>query len=624
MLLDSPLILISAVVALAGLAELSRYVWFLYQRTLSDSYFVRWLTNEQKQALKHANIPFTAQVFDAEGDGVLLARKDFKKALRVLKANVVEYVIIRLNQVHEAVLTFTPEDEKELRQFGVYFDSKKVGSRRTLQRVVHDVLMPSLKRDIVIHTTRGAVESPPDDDCFHLYLYAAPERTGKQKAPERLMGVPVKNRGETLAPTGRGIPVIDTATNFVLAEIVGDSVYICLDIIQDRKRSQQRGLLARVLQKVEEELLAERFLTEIISNANRDGKFDRDDAELDGFDVTSNGFDARRQQVISMLVRDILLPVVKRNVIVKNMQGANAFPAEDGSFRIYFNSSPQGSASLSVPDRLWGVRLLKKGNAFPPSALGLPLVDDSGFVLGELVDNNLYFHQEYMLYGCQMEAALLARLLIQVRDEIALGGSGPEKIHERVGSLFIAECLRQVSASGAANARVTSQDALKAQGEFRELLKATRLEETNLIRLQAAPAEELGREYDELLKLANVIEVQVTKDVIKVTTDTIYCRNPKTGKRHDIGAFEIQISTSANWVKWYNKTRKVNGGRNGMNAPHVDENGNACYGNTKDLFPMLIGKREFATVVQLAIAFVEAVNLDDNWGKFIGNWPTAD
>ena len=60
-----------------------------------------------------------------------------------------------------------------------------------------------------------------------------------------------------------------------------------------------------------------------------------------------------------------------------------------------------------------------------------------------------------------------------------------------------------------------------------------------------------------------------------------------------------------------------------MNAPHVDPNGNACMGNTRDLFPALIQKREFASAVQLAIAFVEAVNVADNWGAYITNWPVA-
>jgi hypothetical protein len=141
--------------------------------------------------------------------------------------------------------------------------------------------------------------------------------------------------------------------------------------------------------------------------------------------------------------------------------------------------------------------------------------------------------------------------------------------------------------------------------------------------LQAAPAEEIGREFDELTQLANVVGVKVEGDKIVVSTDVLYCVHPKTHVRYEIGAFDIHIDISRSIVQWVNKTRKVAGGSGQMNAPHVDPHGNACLGNTKDLFPQLIHKREFASVVQLAIAFVEAVNVDDNWGAYIVNWPVA-
>jgi hypothetical protein len=38
---------------------------------------------------------------------------------------------------------------------------------------------------------------------------------------------------------------------------------------------------------------------------------------------------------------------------------------------------------------------------------------------------------------------------------------------------------------------------------------------------------------------------------------------------------------------------------------------------------MLIKKREFASAVQLAIAFVESVNTSDAWGKGISRFPEA-
>jgi hypothetical protein len=39
------------------------------------------------------------------------------------------------------------------------------------------------------------------------------------------------------------------------------------------------------------------------------------------------------------------------------------------------------------------------------------------------------------------------------------------------------------------------------------------------------------------------------------------------------------------------------------------------------MFPELIRNREFASVVQLAILFLESVNITDIWGRQIGEWP---
>jgi hypothetical protein len=93
---------------------------------------------------------------------------------------------------------------------------------------------------------------------------------------------------------------------------------------------------------------------------------------------------------------------------------------------------------------------------------------------------------------------------------------------------------------------------------------------------------------------------------------------------HEIGAFDIQIPTNGSSdIRWFNRTRKVDGYREGMNAPHVWAAGNACLGNTEALFPKLTAKRDFASAVQVAVAFIEYVNVDDPAGKLIHHWPYA-
>src|SRR5262249_35805373 len=153
--------------------------------------------------------------------------------------------------------------------------------------------------------------------------------------------------------------------------------------------------------------------------------------------------------------------------------------------------------------------------------------------------------------------------------------ASPDRVKQLVGTHFQKECQRQALGAGKNTPSATAVQT--AQRDFQSALKSARLAEIEYVRLQGSPSEELGREFDELLKLANVTDVSVTNDTIVVKTNTLYCVHPKTGSKHEIGEFEIHISMSSNLVKWYNQTRKVHGGGANMNAPHVDANGNACY-----------------------------------------------
>ncbi|HEY9786786.1 MAG TPA: hypothetical protein V6D17_15395 [Candidatus Obscuribacterales bacterium] len=595
-------------------------LWRRHEQSLPDSYFLRWLTNDQKTALKRASVNFTETVLNAGEPGILISAKDFRRARKALKAHVAAIEEQRAGQVHEAVLTFALPNGKELARLKTTVEGKiNWFTRWKLSRAVREVLMPSVKTNIVIHLSRGYPAAPIVDESFHVFLYSSPQASTSVRPPQRVLGLSPARRN-ALQPCGVGVPIIDNLTDFAVAELVDNCLYVNVDVLGSRRESPDYGLLVRVLQKVDEELIADRFLAELVNNINAEDSLAQKPG-LENFRVTAEGFSGRRQTVLTSLIREILTPAVNSDVLITNMRGTNQIPLDGDTFRIFFNCSPSGQTVLDVPERLWGYRLLKRGPAFAPSALGLPIVDDSGFIVGELIDNNLYLHQEYIHYGSKLEAALMARLLLEVRRAMRSRlHTSAAAIDTQVTSHFVTECQRQVQIF---KNRSKHADAAASQNTLRELLKSARREEFNLLRLQAAPGEELGREFDELLKNKNVTGVTVTNDTIVVTTRTIYCVHPKTKVKYDIGAFEIHIGISSGSVKWFNTTRKVNGGNGAMNAPHVDGKGNACFGNTKDLFPMLISKREFASVVELAIAFVESVNLDDNWGLYITNWPVA-
>lgn len=129
-------------------------------------------------------------------------------------------------------------------------------------------------------------------------------------------------------------------------------------------------------------------------------------------------------------------------------------------------------------------------------------------------------------------------------------------------------------------------------------------------------------EYDKLVSLPKVRDVQVADGVIKVFTDTLCCVDDRTGKIHEVGAFRIDVFTngSNDGVRWINLTRKIGD----MNAPHVNSEGKACFGTSATGFAEFLAAQEYALVALYAINFVESVNTADTWGAKISNWPVVE
>lgn len=597
---------------------------------IPNNVFVRWLTEGQKEKLRLASIPYTQLNAGPGEDGVSFSPQSFARAKRLLKGKVIEVFPPSTGRAfEEAVLAFPNPNARELRSFDTkvagslrWYDLRGLIKRRKLASVVSNALMPSVKKDIVIHLSHGQAAAPVNDGKFHVFLHSTPANVGAVNVPSRLLGATMQNRATAFSASGNGVPIIEPNSNFAVAELVDTNLYVHLDLVTKRTLNVRSGVLLRVLQQVEGELAADQFLAEIIESVKAEDAVSGNTASSN-FVVENEGVTGRRAVVLSSLVKEILAPVVGSNVVIRNCAGQNANPVEDGKFRIFLYSSPIGAPCMVAPERVWGHRMLKREPAFAPSANGMPIIDDNGFIVGEIIGRNLYLHMQFIHFGAKMEAALAAKLLVEVRKEVTSAvGADRQAITEKVGEHFVDECLRQFSEGK--GRKVTSAEVSQAQANFSSQLRAARLDEFNLFRLQAAPGEEIGREFDELMNLANVKNVRVEGDLIVVTTDKIYCVHPKTNVKYDIGAFDIHISTADNMIKWFNKTRKVTGGNGAMNAPHVDGNGNACMGNTKDLFPNLISRREYSSAIQLAIAFVEAVNVDDAWGAHIGRWPEAN
>ena len=227
----------------------------------------------------------------------------------------------------------------------------------------------------------------------------------------------MQNRTTAFGASGTGVPIMEPVSNFAVGELVDNNLYVHLDLVNRKSLQARAGLLLRILQQVEGELAADKFLEDLIASVKSENQTvaSGDTAQ---FRVEGEGLNGRRLIVLSSLVREILTPVVNSNVIIRNCNGQNATPVEDGNFRIFMHSSPIGAPCMVAPEQVWGHRMLKRETAFAPSAHGVPLIDDTGFIVGEIVGRNLYLHMHYVHFGAKMEAALAAKLLLEVRKEL--------------------------------------------------------------------------------------------------------------------------------------------------------------------------------------------------------------
>jgi len=356
----------------------------------------------------------------------------------------------------------------------------------------------------------------------------------------------------------------------------------------------------------------------------------------------------RHREAFVKLTADILLPVVKKDIAISVPHGrARALPAEDGTFRIFIWSTPASDEGVereySPPERIWDIVTSCRDRGYDYSGRGINIVDEGrGYSVAELVGDNLYIHHDLVNTGYGHELALYQRLLNEVVEVMKVQALTPEERVEyqkqkslkqlvETRALYIEKCTRRMRGTRDEIERVISRDRTTIadyQVALVNKIRSLQANERRLVQLLADDTEDTskyGEEFDKLMAMEKVIGVTATDDRVDIFTDTLYCEHE--GELYDIGAFRIQVNNTG--VNMFNLTRQVRqggedsgGGR--MQAPHVNYRGEACTGNTGEIWPQLVASYEYAAIAMVAIQFLESVNYDDSWGSQIKYWPKVD
>jgi hypothetical protein len=135
----------------------------------------------------------------------------------------------------------------------------------------------------------------------------------------------------------------------------------------------------------------------------------------------------------------------------------------------------------------------------------------------------------------------------------------------------------------------------------------------------------LAHQWQMLRTTSGALAVQCLPGKVLVDTDTVYTTSPQGG-RFELGRFRLEINLDGDLagLVFINSSRRVDGFKKAMHAPHVFANGRPCFEEIEQVLLELVARFELATVVEIALQFLESAAEDPFHGRFAQNWPRAD
>lgn len=306
--------------------------------------------------------------------------------------------------------------------------------------------------------------------------------------------------------------------------------------------------------------------------------------------------------------------------------------------RIILWGSVGGSKTQYSKRNIFGVQLSNYDNdlrCFSYAMRGLPVKDQNDAVVGEVHNGTIYCH--YPLHARSIGVDAKKRVFREfMKVALPLALLTEDELNQQLRILYEQERKTTRTAylalcRGRHETQVRNAEGIVKNGSekivrlereivtaIREVADARELLSNKQAR-EASLNERLDREYTEILAIEKVRRVRIQGDQLTVTTGPLFCRDPRTRYLHRIGEFQIDISVSGG-IRFLNlspQSERPGGG----NAPHVDSAGVPCFGNIRESVPQLIATYEFASVIMLAITFIESVNVNDSGGRTIQHYP---
>lgn len=169
-----------------------------------------------------------------------------------------------------------------------------------------------------------------------------------------------------------------------------------------------------------------------------------------------------------------------------------------------------------------------------------------------------------------------------------------------------------------------TQRRLEVEAQLAEYVWETRMSLT-----QARQESLRGALEQELLRLSKHPQVDrfvVHEKGVDVWTEMLCCVDPQSGKKHEIGEFLLQIyfDGSEGGICFHNLTRQVRAEGVELNAPGVFADGRVAFLPVLLSFAELIARFQLGTLVDLALQFIELVDVGSFEERLLRCWPLVE
>ncbi|MEM5810058.1 MAG: hypothetical protein QW156_04190 [Candidatus Aenigmatarchaeota archaeon] len=300
---------------------------------------------------------------------------------------------------------------------------------------------------------------------------------------------------------------------------------------------------------------------------------------------------------------------------------------------VYFYSVPIGPALPRRLSHVFGITLEREqGAALLPSGIGVPIRDENEVIVAEVIRGREGYDALYILFdlphggNAKNVASLMSNILAEYEKIIGneeYEGADKERSRASYVELRLNNIKEEIGRTEADLERLRKELVDLQNQVVERASQIQRLEQRVGALRGEVERQNVGDEFDRLSGIPEIRRVIVDREGIIVLTREIEV--DFNGRIYNLGQFVIYIfpptpTRERSEIRIFNRSNLIRGNVGVAQHPHINAEGECCWGSIVATIPELLGRREYFVLLQVIINFLKSIN-PSSWYRPITEWP---